>query len=302
MGYFFLETIGCSPGIESPTGPQRGQDRQGAVRVDQTGAVSQGASSEAVDNSKISISNSDIAPVGLVALQYSRLSFKDSLATTLSAAAISNSAEDLVLVATMLAACSPQSLFTETGLSDEEMLSAIAASYAPAVDAKRILREIKIASAQIKLYCNGANINDHVMQMRRNPVIGQLRASPSAMVTPRGRSRDPDSYLQAATQILSSPEAHSIGLDLWLRHRLDANLPAGIALSTPQKIYIEDTLFQNLSGTKEGGEIRQTIRCATLLICSRALSLSERDQRLASIEVSRLEAAIRQQRWDLLQI
>lgn len=301
-GYFYLGSTSFWGGIDSTAGSQHDQERQSAARVGLADVGSKAASPEADGKSKLSSSNPVIAPVGLMTLQYSRLSFKNSLATTLAAAATSNSAEDLVLVTTMLAACSPQSLFTATGLSDEEMLSAISASYEPAIDAKRILREIKIASAQIRLYCSGANINEHVLQMRRNPVIGQLRASPSAMVTPRGRSRDSNSYLQAATQILSSPEVYSIGLDLWLRQRLDANLSTGVAFSMSQRIYIEDSLFHNLSGTKEGGEVRQSIRCATLLICIGALSLSEHDQRIASIEASRLEAAIRQQRWDLLQI
>ena len=234
--------------------------------------------------------------------QYSRLSLKNSLADTLSAAARSNFSEDLVLVGTLLVGCLPQIHLITLGMDEKSSLDLIATVYDSGVDPQAILREVKRSSAQLKAYCDGVDFNSYMVQMRGNPMIRQLRVSPSSMVTSRDRERNYESYVQAVTQVLASPEAFSIGLDIWLRYRLDENLPTGNALNAAQRIFIEESLFQNLSGAGGAGDVRQAGRCVTLLICTKALPLSEHQRRIALAEISRLETTIRSQRWDLLQL
>ncbi len=166
------------------------------------------------------------------------------------------------------------------------------------MDVERLAAEVLETHQGLVRLCRGAASDAYLEAVRKKQIaIDRMYRRPRSALA--GSSAETRSWEQVA---LSNPAQYPLALDDWLSAHLGELTPPEWKGRPAFTYALHQLLMQNLTGRPSGQGFRELHDCAQRHLCPSRLRLSEVERQQVQQEADRLEALIRQQRWNALSI
>ena len=186
------------------------------------------------------------------------------------------------------------SIQASSRITEEDLKKSTTAS---SVDLQALIREQKIARAQLTDFCATGRASSLVDELKNRhlPMMGPVE---KAIVLEKSGPHTQE-YFQAVTEVLASPNTYPVQFDIWMKKDLSSQLEQRFDMNESQSLFIQDQIYKDFVADDFHG-VRLLERCAIYAACPSNNIITDAERIKAQQIVDQLEVLIKQQQWNQL--